>query len=156
MGYNYGKQFESKFRETWNNQFKDSFLIRLQDAQSGYYGASNPCDFIGFVKNKLFLIECKSIHGNTLPFSNIRQYDKLLSNKGKTNVFPGIILWWVDLDKIAWVPIESIEQMKKDNKKSVNIKMLLNNEYGILEIPSVKKRIFMDSDYTVLTTLGDN
>lgn len=38
--------------------------------------------------------------------------------------------------------------MKKDGKKSINIKdsMLYNS----VEIPSIKKRTFLDSDYSVL------
>ena len=43
--------------------------------------------------------------------------------------------------------------MKKDGKKSVGISAVDN--YNIIEIPSVKKRVFMDSDYSVLLSLKD-
>ena len=157
MGYNYGKKFELKFREDWIKSFPDSFIQRLQDNQSGYYGtSSNTCDFITFTNGKLFLIECKSTHGNTLPFSNIRQYDKLLAQRGKPGVSPGILVWWIDKFKIAWVPITSVEKMKNDGKKSINIKMLDEHEYVLFEIPSIKKRVFLDSDYTSILTFGGN
>ena len=33
--------------------------------------------------------------------------------------------------------------------------MLDDQSYNIIEIPSVKKRVFLDSDYTVLANLKD-
>lgn len=40
--------------------------------------------------------------------------------------------------------------MKKDNKKSIHINMLNDKTYNIIEIPSIKLKVFMDSDYRVL------
>ena len=47
--------------------------------------------------------------------------------------------------------------MIKDGKKSYNIKWLddENNTYDAIEIPSIKKRVYMDSDYTVLQNLEE-
>lgn len=45
--------------------------------------------------------------------------------------------------------------MLKDNKKSVNIKMLDENVYKIIDIPSKLIRTFMQSDYSILKTLKD-
>lgn len=45
--------------------------------------------------------------------------------------------------------------MKQDGKKSVNINKSFEEGYDIKEIPSVKKRIFCDSDYSVLKNLED-
>jgi hypothetical protein len=45
--------------------------------------------------------------------------------------------------------------MKKNGEKSFNIKMLEEKSYNIIEIPSVKKRVYLDSDYTILTSLKD-
>lgn len=44
--------------------------------------------------------------------------------------------------------------MKEDGKKSVGIKAVKEG-YNIIEIPSVKLRTFMDSDYSVLLKLKD-
>lgn len=150
-GVNRGKQFEGDVREDWKRTVPDSFIIRLPDQISGYINASaNPCDLIAFKSPYLFLIECKSIHGNTLPFSNIHQYSKLLKYKGITNLFPGILLWWIDLNTICWVPIEELEKMKKDGKKSVHIKMLDESEYKLFKIPAIKKTVRMQADYSTL------
>ena len=45
--------------------------------------------------------------------------------------------------------------MMKDGKKSVNIKMLEEKEYFMIDIPSKKRVLFLDSDYTVLTQLQE-
>ena len=45
--------------------------------------------------------------------------------------------------------------MKKDNKKSINVKMIEKIVFDIVVIPSVKKRVFMDSDYSVLIKTGE-
>lgn len=156
-GKNLGKSFEQKFKKDWLKTFPKSFLLRLPDNQSGYYNSSNPCDFLAYNDPKFFMIECKSIHGNTLPFSNITQYDKLISYSGLSkNMIIGVLIWWIDLDKLGWVPIESIKKMKIDLKKSIHINMLLNKEYNILEIPSFKKRTFLEADYKQMMNLkGD-
>ena len=43
--------------------------------------------------------------------------------------------------------------MMKDGKKSINVKDI--DTYRIIDIPSVKKRVFLDSDYTVLFDLQE-
>jgi hypothetical protein len=45
--------------------------------------------------------------------------------------------------------------MKNNGEKSFNIKMLTDKSYNIIEIPSEKKRVYLDSDYTVLMNLKD-
>jgi len=115
---------------------------------SGYMGSSNPCDFITYIKPDIFLIECKKHEGNTFPFSAFRQYEKLLEYKNISGLHAGVVLWFSDHDKVLWVPIETFEQLKKEDKKSFNIKMV--GEYKCLELPSKKLRAFMETDYSVL------
>ena len=62
----------------------------------------------------------------------------------------GVMWWSIKNDKVVWIPINTLIQLKKDNKKSFNIKMLNDDTYYALEIPSYKKRVFMDSDYSCL------
>ena len=45
--------------------------------------------------------------------------------------------------------------MIKEGKKSISIKMLEDPTYNIVVIPSVKKRVFLEADYTVLLNLQD-
>lgn len=115
----------------------------------------NPCDFIAFYGGILYLIELKSHLGNTFPLANLTQYDKLAHYAGKPGVRAGMVIWFIDHDKVAYVPAREIGKMMADGKKSVNVKMLSEKSYDILEVPSSKKRVFMDSDYSVMKDLGE-
>ena len=48
MAVNRGKQFEDVFRKDWKQSFPDTFLLRLPDQTSGFYGSRNLCDFIAY------------------------------------------------------------------------------------------------------------
>ena len=155
MAINQGKKFESKFREDFLKTVPNCSLDRLYDSMNGFKTISNISDFIGFSKPNIMYLECKSHLGNTFPWTALSQYDKLVTKVGIPGVRVGVILWMIDHDKVLYLPISSITKMKQDGKKSFNIKMLDEKDYKIIEIPSVKKRIFMDSDYSILTTLED-
>ena len=100
-------------------------------------------------------MECKSKRGNTFPLTNLTQYDELKRKVGIKGVRAGVILWFIDHSKVLYIPISSITQMMKDGKKSVNIKMLEEKEYFMIDIPSTKRVLFLDSDYTILTQLQE-
>lgn len=100
-------------------------------------------------------MECKSHAGGTFPLSNLTQYDKLTAKVGIPGVRAGVVLWFTDHDRVCYVPISTVTALKADGKKSVNVKMLSDGSYNIVEIPSVKKRVFLDSDYSVLMNLKD-
>lgn len=148
---NRGKDFEKKFQMDWIKTFPESVLIRLPDQMSGYKTTSqNICDFIGYNSGILFLMECKSHYGNTFPFQKLTQYDKLLCKVGIKGVRTGVFIWFIDHDRVIYVPIKTIKQMKEDGKKSVNITTIDNENYRFFDIPSIKLRVFMDSDYSVI------
>lgn len=154
MAQNRGKEFEARFKQQFLASFPNSFILRLPDQVSGYkYTSSNICDFIGYAKGKLYLIECKSHLGASFPLSNLSQYNKLLPYVGIPGVRVGVVLWLIDKDKIFYVPISTVIQMKIKNKKSISYKDI--DKWRIMEIPSIKKVVFMDSDYSVLDILEE-
>lgn len=154
MSDNRGKAFEKKFAEDFL-KIKDASLDRLIDVMSGYKYISNISDYIGYVFPNIYYLELKSIQGNTFPLSNLTQYDKLLAKVNIKGVRTGVIIWFRDHDRVVYVPIATITKLKTDNKKSVNITTVENEGYRIINIPSTKKRVFLDSDYSVLTSLVD-
>ena len=156
MANNRGKQFEEQFRKDFLKTFPDGFILRLPDQMSGYKSYSqNPCDFICFTNGKLFLIECKSHKGASLPFDVITQFDKLASYSDIPDVYAGVVIWLYEKDKVLYAPINLIKRLKGEGKKSIGIKAL--NEYEeFIEIPSEKKRVMMSSDYSILLNLGEN
>ena len=154
MAQSKGKEFEARFKQQFLASFPNSFILRLPDQVSGYkYTSSNICDFIGYAKGKLYLIECKTHLGASFPLSNLSQYNKLLPYVGIPGVRVGVVLWLIDKDKIFYVPISTIIQMKIKNKKSISYKDI--DKWRIMEIPSIKKVVFMDSDYSVLDILEE-
>lgn len=150
---NYGKQFEAKFKSDWKKSFPDGVIIRIYDVVSGMRSISNISDFIGYVDGKLYLLECKSHKGASIPFDVISQYEKLKSFVGIPGVRSGVIVWLYEKDKCYYVPVKTITQAKKDKEKSLGLRNI--DKYDIVEIPSVKKRVFMDSDYSVLKDLPE-
>lgn len=154
MAVNKGKQWEAKINEDFS-RLPESTIDRLYDPEGGKAGIHNVSDFIGYVYPYHFYIEAKSCKGNTFPLTNLKQYDKLKYKVGIKGVRAGVFLWFIEHKAVCYVPISTITQMKKDGKKSVNIKMLSNNEYNIKIIPSITKRVFPECDYSVLMELKD-
>lgn len=158
MAINRGKAWEEKFRQDWQKSFPNTFMFRLKDQMTGYKETSrNPCDFLCFPgANQLFMVECKEHKGASIPFTAIPQYDRLLEYKNFPGVYPGVMLWLPEKDKVMWISITEMEKMVQDGKKSISIKMLKEKNYNIVEIPSIKKRVFMDSDYSKLFELWES
>jgi hypothetical protein len=154
---NKGKSWEEHFRQDWRKCFPNTFIFRLKDQMTGYKETSgNPCDFFCFPgNNQLFMVECKEHKGASIPFTAIPQYERLLEYKNLPGIYPGVMLWLSEKDKVMWISILEMEKMVKDGKKSIGLKMLKEKSYNIIEIPSVKKRVYLDSDYTILTSLKE-
>lgn len=151
MAYNLGKKFEEQVRKDLERCFENSFVLRLPDQQSGYYGTSqNICDFILYTQGKLFLLECKSHKGNTFPLSNLTQFGKLQKYMGVDGLRSGVILWFIEHDKVLYVPIETVIYLTDQGKKSINIKDIGADGIIMYDLPSVKKRTFLETDYSML------
>lgn len=147
MADSLGKKFEQKFKEDFL-KIPGSTVDRLYDVTLGYKTISQVCDFIGYIYPNIAYIECKAHKGNTFPLSNLTQYEKLLTKKDIYGAITGAVIWFYERDKVLFAPIKTIEQMKNDGKKS--IKYTDNELYNIIDVPSVKRRTFMDSDYSVI------
>ena len=154
MPDNLGKKFEEKFKGDFLKSLPGSTIDRLKDTMTPYFNVSNICDFIGYKFPHIFYLECKTHEGASIPFINITQYDELVKKVGIEGVRAGVVLWLYEKDWVAYIPISTITKMKEDGKKSVGIKAVKEG-YNIIEIPSVKLRTFMDSDYSVLLKLKD-
>lgn len=150
MAINRGKQFEEKFKRDWLLTVPNSLCYRLYDVTNGYKSIVNACDFICYKQPFIYLIDCKSTQGNILPFTDIRQFEQMCKYYPIEGVKIGVMWWSIKNDKVVWIPISTLIQLKKDDKKSFNIKMLADNTYYALNIPSYKKRVFLDSDYSYL------
>jgi len=145
MNINRGKQFEEVV--------KDCFLAvpgvsidRLHDQMTGFKGSANICDFIVYKEPCEFYFECKAVHGNALPFSNItkNQWEGMLEKSKIPGVFAGVICWWVDRDVTIFIPIQRLQQYKELGFKSLRFD-IFDNE-GVYQVFGNKKRVFFDYD----------
>lgn len=157
MSINRGKSFEIKFKDDFKKSFPKGTIDRLYDSVSGYIGVSNISDFIGYNYPNIFYLECKTHKGNTFPWSALSQYDKLITKVGIKGVRVGVVLWLVEKDYVLYLPISFITYLKQNGYKSFNIKMIDNAAINsrFLVLPSVKKRVFLDTDYSPLLNLPD-
>ena len=159
MSQNRGKQFEEVIKQAFE-KIPDVSIDRLHDQTTGYLGSKNICDFIVYKEPYEYYIECKSVHGNTFPFSNItdNQYKGLLEKSKIQGVFAGLIVWWVDKDVTAFVPIQFIEWQKTLGRKSLQYGLADGVEFedwiSCITIPGKKKRVFFEYDLSVIFKEG--
>lgn len=154
MAYNKGKTWEEKFKEDFLRTIPNSTIDRLYDTTNGYYGISNVCDFIGYSYPNIFYLECKSHKGASIPFSEIKQYEKLKDKVGIKGVRTGVILWLREKDIVMYVPTSTITEIKAAGIKSVGIKQIKDG-YNIKIVPAVKKRVYMECDFSCLLELKE-
>ena len=144
MAVNRGKNFELVIREAFE-KVPNVSIDRLHDQTNGWKGSTNICDFIVYKEPYEYYFECKSVHGNTLPFSNITdtQWNGLLQKSQIEGVFAGVICWWIDKDVTKFIPIESLSWLELSGYKSIRYD--IDNVYTV-EIKGKKKRVFFDYD----------
>ena len=145
---NRGKQFENIVRDCLN-KVADTTVIRLHDQTTGFQGSKNPCDLVVYHHPNQYLLECKSTHGNTLPLSNITdfQYSSLLEFGTNYGCIAGILCWWIDNDVTKFIPIDIIKRLKDNGAKSIRYDY---DDANIVSISGVKKRVFFDYDFADL------
>ena len=137
---NRGKKFENVVREAFE-KVPNVSLDRIHDQTTRYKGSTNICDFIVYREPYEYYIECKSVHGASLPFSNITdaQWNGLLQKSTIQGVFAGVICWWIDKDVTKFIPIEELEDLRTWGFKSVNYQQMAG-----IKIKGKKKRVFFD------------
>lgn len=144
MAINRGKQFEGVVRQSIQRLVNVS-IDRLYDSTNGFKGIAGICDFIVYKYPYQLYLECKSIHGNTFPLSNITQtqYTGMLLKSCIKGVHAGVMIWFVDKDVTLYVPISTIRRLKDIGSKSIRYDI---TEPNIIVVKGVKKRVFYDYD----------
>ena len=145
MAQNRGKDFEEKIKESFL-KLPGTYIQRLYDSTSGFMGVHTPCDFLVYKLPILFCLECKSVHGNTLPWANItdNQWRELLELDKLKGIVAGYMVWFVDRDITLFIPATEMARYREQGTKSFNVKDL--NKVCCCFIPGKKKRIFFDYD----------
>ena len=134
---NIGKTFEQEFKECVP---PDYYLYRLKDDTSGFYGVSNPCDYILFRSPYLFLVELKTHKGKSIPISKIRPNQiqgmaKAVEHKG---IYGGFIINYRDLEETYYIAVmDMVAFINSTDRKSIPVEYCREN--GV-QIPQKKKR----------------
>ena len=147
MSQNRGKQFENVIRKSFE-RVEGVSIDRLNDNTAGFKGVAGICDFIVYKEPYEYYIECKSVHGASLPFRNITdtQWEGLLEKSKIEGVYAGIICWWTQKDKTVFIPIQTLELMRTIGMKSVRYDAIddCDRDTDMIEIKGKKKRVFFD------------
>ena len=151
MSQNRGKQFENVIRKSFEC-VEGVSIDRLNDNTAGFKGVAGICDFIVYKEPYEYYIECKSVHGASLPFRNITdtQWEGLLEKSKIEGVYAGIICWFIDKDVTKFIPIQLLDYMKQfEDVKSYSYQFggyLLEKGMSAIELKGKKKRVFFDYD----------
>lgn len=140
MSSDMGKKFEKIIYDGFK-ALPNVSIDRIPDQTMKYKGRKNVSDFIVFRSPKQYYIECKTVHGNRLPFANISQFDDLLAKDKIAGVKAGVLCWWVDKDVTKWLPIGYLSCLKELGDKSIRY----DSEVGKV-ISGRKKKIFFEYD----------
>lgn len=144
MAINRGKEFEEVVKQAFE-KVPNTSIDRIHDQTNGFRGSKNICDFIVYHYPNHYYIECKTVRGNILPFSNItdRQWQGLLEKSKIKGVIAGVICWWADKDVTKFIPIQALDKLKRLCKKSIRYD---DNSFDNLEIDGTKLRTFFRYD----------
>ncbi len=142
MAKNLGKNFEVIIGNAFD-RVPGVSVDRIADQTMHYKGRKNVSDFIVYKKPYQFYVECKTVHGNTLPFANITQFDALLNKDKIPGVRAGVICWWVEKDVTLWLSISWLDALRKAGMKSIRY----DTEFpAVIRIKGKKKKIYFDYD----------
>ena len=126
------------------------WMYRLRDNASSFAGgantrftSSNICDYILFddITKTLFLIECKSTKGTSIPLSMIRDNQKKgLVEASRHCLVAGLLLNFRNENNDTFFIIihNYLDMIERIGKKSFNIKDLM--DYGAIRVDCEKKR----------------
>ena len=147
MAKNKGKDFENIIRNAFS-KITNVSIDRIPDQTMHHKGACNICDFIVYKEPYEYYIECKTVKGNTLPFSNITdtQWEGLLKKSKIEGVFAGVICWWTEKDVTLFIPIQTLNIWKTQVQlKSIRYD-IWEKDFDVIKINGKKKRVYFDYD----------
>lgn len=142
-----GKAFEKIIENNLNHLITVN-CERLHDQMTGYINVSrNPADFIVYRYPYQYYVDCKSIHGASIPIANFKQQDMIKERCKTFGVKGAYIVWFVDKKITFWVDYLVIEDAINNNRKSLNYTTLMTTP-GVKIIPAIYKRIYGVYDFS--------
>lgn len=163
MAVSRGKQFE-KVVERDIKKIPNTLCERLHDVTSGYVNLNTPADYIVYKDPNFYFVECKTIHGASLPLTNLVQLDRIIKRiTGVSGAFGYFIVWFVDKAITVVLSVDFLDKYRnKDEsllpylpnqkfKNSLNYMDLLyvaQRGFGVYVPPQEYKRVFGTYDFS--------
>lgn len=145
---NRGKDFETCIRKAVEC-LPEVSIDRFADPGSRFKGVCNICDF-GIYKKPLYLyLECKATWSSTLNYkSAIRQnqWEGLLEKSKISGIRAGVVVWFIEQNFTAFVPIGVLDAERRAGKRSLNVKQLLEANINHIRVFGFKKRVLNTYD----------
>ena len=148
MGVSRGKDFENVIKKAFEKH-SDISIDRFPDPMAGYAGIRNICDFGVYRYPFQYYFECKAFSGNTLNFKSAitkDQWNGMMKKAKIPGVIAGVIVWFIEHDITAFVPIQELKRIRDEGAKSLNVKDIKEAKVKHFVVPGRKKRIFYDYD----------
>lgn len=146
---NLGKKLEEAIKEALNIPEEHISIDRLPDPMGGYSGVKNICDFTCYKFPFNYFLECKSTYDNTLNFKSditTDQWDGMLDKSKYFGCLAGVCVWFISYDVTAFVPIQELQRLKDEGKKSLHIDDLDREDLIHFDISGIKKRVYFSYD----------
>lgn len=127
-----------------NGVIEEMFLTckdELKDDTSGFYGVSNPCDYILFRSPYLFLVELKTHKGKSLPIAKIRpnQIQGMEKATHYEGVYGGFLINFRELEETYYITVQDVIQFTQtEERKSIPVEWC--RDHGV-KIEQKKKRV---------------
>ena len=137
---NKGKEFEKLFKTQLEEE--GIFIQRIPDIMD-FRSINNIADFYAYSFPYMYLFECKTTAGKSLPFANISetQWNGLLEASNYNGMICGFPVWYYDCDVTKFFTIKEFVNMKANGHKSVRF----DSDVGI-EIKGTKRKVYFDYD----------
>lgn len=153
---NLGKKAETKVKEWLDRPEEGYCFYRIPDQLSGFYGSTNPCDFILYKKPNFYFLESKATYNDAFPFSMITDYQRseMLKRSKVEGVRSYIIILFASHQRAFLIDINDIEKQEADGgPKSINIKKIDKWTIPYVEIPTIfSRKSLLDYDPEFATT----
>lgn len=125
---NYGKEFEKIIKDTFTKN--NICFDRFHDQTSGFKGSYNICDCSVYEYPNLYYFELKSTQSKKFRLENIseNQLNGLKHKYEYVGTVCGVLIWFVTLYKVIYIPITQLLEYKKKDIKYIdpyNIKLQL-------------------------------
>lgn len=152
-----GKDAEGKIQD-WLAPLPEYSFFRIKDQMTGFYGSSNPCDFIVYRMPNMCYLEAKATWKDRFDFSNITdvQRTELVRRSKVKGVYGVFSVLFASYQRTFFFDANSMFKegddgdvvLRDDSVKSLNIKKIDKWPIPYVEVGTIPNNRKKHLDYT--------